>query len=43
MQIRIAMQEPSQIPGQQIRTCFQLDISLDKWDIPLDISGYSVG
>ncbi len=43
MQIGMAMQEPARMPGQQIRSDIQLDIQLDKWDVHLDMFGYSVG
>ncbi len=43
MQIGMAMQEPARIPGPQIRSDIHLDIQLDKWDMPLDMFGSSVG
>ncbi len=42
MQIGMAMQEPARIPEQQIRSDIQLDIQIEKWDISLQMFGYSV-
>ncbi len=43
MQIGMAMQEPAWTAGPQFRWDMQLDIQMNKWDIPLDRFGHSVG